>query len=245
MIKEAIDKILDLAPIHLESVEGEAYFKDSQRLKRLKRPHEFVPAELVFYNLTGLKSYIERNPDNLDTSILFLHVVDFNQVDLLGPLQPHNNNTRFLYARAVDSRVHFAFGKFMNLEQFIICILTNFVHGRENDDSEAIIKMLGNMANEDIKTNKDDGFSQSIQIKTGLTTKAAVEVSNPVVLYPYRTFIELDQPAHNAVLRFQQAEGRETKVALFEADGGGWRVEAVHLIRDWLKEHLPLITILA
>ena len=41
------------------------------------------------------------------------------------------------------------------------------------------------------KTNKDDGFTQTLEIKTGITTKEKVEVKNHVLLQPYRTFREV------------------------------------------------------
>ncbi len=65
-----------------------------------------------------------------------------------------------------------------------------------------------------------------------------------MTLRPYRTFAEVEQPASQFVFRINQ----NAQMALFEADGGKWRLEAINNIANYLKESLVLqdnITILA
>jgi len=66
-------------------------------------------------------------------------------------------------------------------------------------------------------------------------------VPNPVTLLPYRTFNEIAQPPGRFVLRMKSgvASGQRPAVALFEADGGAWQLEAIRRIRDWLRMNVP------
>ena len=67
---------------------------------------------------------------------------------------------------------------------------------------------------------------------------------NPVTLRPYRTFNEVEQPASQFVFRINKL----ANLALFEADGGKWKLEAVESIANYLKNELASnkkITILA
>ncbi|MFX4306338.1 hypothetical protein F8N00_13185 [Exiguobacterium sp. A1_3_1] len=97
-----------------------------------------------------------------------------------------------------------------------------------------ILKMVGNLKEDNVRGVGDDGISQAVTMKTGVATVADVKVVNPVTLAPYRTFIEVDQPESKFVLRMQNGP----RVALFEADGGAWKNEAIRNIEDYLMEAL-------
>lgn len=57
---------------------------------------------------------------------------------------------------------------------------------------------------------------------------------------PFRTFIEIEQPESEFLLRAKKGyEGIE--FALFEADGGAWKKEAIDNIAAYLKENLKEI----
>jgi len=64
-----------------------------------------------------------------------------------------------------------------------------------------------------------------------------VLVPNPVVLAPFRTFPEVIQPESKFIFRMQSGP----QAALFEADGGAWRNEAMGRIKTYLEEQLNVI----
>ena len=66
--------------------------------------------------------------------------------------------------------------------------------------------------------------------RTALETSVLVKSS----LAPYRTFLEVEQPESDFVLRVN----KEAKLALFEADGGFWKLEAVRLVKEYLSDNL-------
>lgn len=81
-------------------------------------------------------------------------------------------------------------------------------------------------------------------VRDGVASLAHAKTPNPVTLRPYRTFNEVEQPASQFVFRVNKS----ANLALFEADGGKWKLDAVKNISDYLKTELAnndKITILA
>ena len=77
-------------------------------------------------------------------------------------------------------------------------------------------------------------MSQSVTVKTGIASVSNVKVPNPVVLRPYRTFTEIEQPESRFIFRMQEGG----LCALFEADGGAWEKKAVINIKEYLSDKL-------
>lgn len=80
----------------------------------------------------------------------------------------------------------------------------------------------------------DNGISQEVSVKTGAVLKEQQTVQPIVHLQPYRTFLEVEQPASDFLLRLDK-DGRP---ALYEADGGAWKLEAKRNIAAYLGEQL-------
>lgn len=62
------------------------------------------------------------------------------------------------------------------------------------------------------------------------------QIPNPVHLKPYRTFLEVDQPASDFIFRMRDNHGVDC--AIFEADGGAWEMEAMQNIKSYLQKEL-------
>ena len=60
-------------------------------------------------------------------------------------------------------------------------------------------------------------------LKTGVANLAKAKAPNPVMLRPYRTFAEVEQPASQFVFRID----KNAEMALFSADGGKWHLNAI------------------
>jgi hypothetical protein len=90
----------------------------------------------------------------------------------------------------------------------------------KNEDRDIMLKVVGNIKEETVNTIGDDGVSQAVVAKMGVATVANVKVPNPVVLKPYRTFVEVDQPESEFIFRMQSGP----RCALFEATAanGNW-----------------------
>jgi hypothetical protein len=154
-------------------------------------------------------------------------------VRLSEPLTGDYFRNRYVLALAqLDERTGFSFGHWQVLEDFIIGLQVHFVH---TDARAAVLKLLGNVKDEAVQTSQDDGVTQTVQAKRGAVLADNVPVPNPVVLAPFRTFREVEQPSSAFILRLKTGG---PSAALFEADGGAWRLEAVRRVSTWLQEQL-------
>jgi hypothetical protein len=122
----------------------------------------------------------------------------------------------------------------MDLEAFIIQLQAKFV---QDANSEAILKLVSNIKDENVTTNQDDGFSQMVTVRQGPAMVSEVKVPNPVTLRPFRTFQEVEQPESPFIFRLRGGQGDPT-AALFEADGGQWKLVAIQTVADYLIEAL-------
>jgi hypothetical protein len=228
MIKEAIDRILELSIPSLHILNGREY--SDRRLSPIKKPDEMLAEAVIFRSLKGFCQYI---PENLDSGSEFVQVAGPHEVLFLGKLD--GLNQRQTWAKAEYNSKAFAFGAWMALDEFIVSLDTMFVSSPKIEDLK---NLLGHIANENIKTHTDDGFSQSIQVKTGITTKAEVKIENPIMLRTYRTFREIEQPEVPCLLRLKAKDGN-VSCALWSADGGMWELEAIKAIGEYLRKELP------
>lgn len=111
----------------------------------------------------------------------------------------------------------------------------------QNPNTEATTKrqiMASNIVNTQQGTFSDDGVSQQAIIKAGVTTKDAAFVPNPVNLIPYRTFLEVPQPASDFVFRISEGRGGAPAFKLVAADGGLWKSQAVDNVKNYLVKAL-------
>lgn len=100
------------------------------------------------------------------------------------------------------------------------------------------MKFAGTMEAGTIAEYGDDGVTQKATVKTGIASKGEAIVPNPVKLRPYRTFLEVEQPASEFIFRVKQNKYDGISCAIFEADGGAWKIAATSSIKDYLQFEL-------
>lgn len=183
---------------------------------------------LVINTLSGFVNYVKSNLDR-ENQPLIVHVKDESTVYLKGLLDIDGSRETLAEARAIIPR--FNFNYFMEMEEFNIALQSKFV---TNVHQEILLQVVGNVSEENVKNVGDDGISQAVTINQGVATKVDVKVPNPVELAPYRTFLEVNQPESQFIFRMKDGPHG----AIFEADGGAWRNQAIVNIREYLKEQL-------
>ena len=129
----------------------------------------------------------------------------------------------------------FPFDQFIGHETFLISVQSKFV---PNTDSDLLLKFAGTVESGTITDYGDDGISQKATVKTGVASKADAVIPSPVRLKPYRTFTEVDQPESDFVFRMKEDKYDGVQCALFEADGGAWKLHAMESIQEYLEEQL-------
>lgn len=225
--KEALKYLVSLGEWDFATIAGQSY--TTKPLHLVMTP---VADTLHVRTLTGLVNYIESEVDTTDSDPLLVHVAMPDEVRIFTPLLSDRQRECLMVAHYTQPR--HPFGVFEDVEQFIINMQ---IHFKNNKDLAKILKLVGNMRDEAIKTYGDDGVTQSVTAKTGIATVDEVPVPNPVVLAPFRTFAEVEQPESQFVLRIQRCNDGP-RCALFEADGGKWELEAISNIANYLSEKL-------
>jgi hypothetical protein len=230
MLKEAMQFLVGLSRESITDVEDRPYSHLS--LSPVLDP---MPDALTIHTLTGISDYLAENTDGLNLDNLLVHVGDAKFVALYQRLSgPFEQRPCFI--KAAHTEQEFAFGRFMDIEQFVIELQAKFV---QDDLTAKILQVVGNITDGVVNTFADDGITQQVTSKTGIGRVVLADIPNPVTLQPYRTFSEIDQPPGKFILRMQAGGGQDRpKAALFEADGGAWKLEAIKRIQKWLRDHV-------
>ncbi|EMA6344850.1 hypothetical protein U3450_003906 [Bacillus cytotoxicus] len=222
MIKQAMEYLLETAGVKVERINNRPY--STQPLYPVKEP---TASEITVNSLSGLVDYIKSEFDG--DHPLMIHVENPKNISCFTKVNDDYNRNVFIRAEAFVP--HFAFERFHDAESFNISLQSAFV---KNDDRDVMLKVVGNIREEAVNQIGDDGVSQSVVAQTGVATRANVAVPNPVMLQPFRTFVEVEQPESPFVFRMQNGP----KCALFEADGGAWKLLAIENIKNYLTEKL-------
>ena len=196
-------------------------------------PIEALAATLEVHRLSGLVDYLAANLDGLSPALHGIHVADYDSVQLVGVLEGRPRRREVLVSAVCES-LGFTYGRYYSCEDFNIALQSLFV---DDLDRAAVLKVVGNIKEEMVGQFDDDGVSQTVTARAGIARVAEVPVPNPVTLRPYRTFVEVEQPASPFVLRVKSGmkDGDKPSCALFEADGGKWKVEAIQTIARALR----------
>lgn len=188
------------------------------------------PEPLGLHTLAGIVEYAGDDPAE---DGWFVHVPDYKSARLVGPLHGPEKQ-RDCLAAAEAYEVRHRFGAWMPLDEFVIYIQSGFV---QDETTAAILKVVGNVVQGAEAEYADDGVTQRVTARAGVTRREIVDLPNPVTLRPFRTFPDIEQPESLFVLRIKQGkEGEQPSCALFEADGGGWRNQAVERIKAYFTE---------
>ena len=233
MIKEAIEYLMKLKHDPVVNVNERNYNVDiNGNMQHIKEP---LQTSIQVKNLTGLIDYINYNPDGINITDQFILIEDYHTVSLISkPLEPWKERIR--YIQAVYDYPQIIFDDFVELEKFIIMLKSTFI---ETEELNELVKSLSKVVDGNIKTNEDDGITQKVTVSTGIDLKGYCYLKPIITLIPRRTFTEAEQPIGNYFFRIRKSKYEGIECALFVADGGDWKNQAISNIRDYLIDHLP------
>lgn len=201
------------------------------------RAAEPTPRPLEVSTLASLLEYVtsQIDADYVGDRGLILHVESPTRVvgwtHLFGP---HNQRVPLIVAEPCIEP--FQFGTFMDPETFNISLQSRCL---DTADRAKVLALCGSLSTEAVRTIEDDGVSQTAKVRAGVVMQAERKVPNPVRLRAFRTFTDVPQPEVPYILRLRGGgDGKPPACALFEADGGAWKVETTARIAARLKEEL-------
>ena len=226
MIKEALEYIVGLKKPEIINI-GDQVYSD----KTLRRVSHNPKAETMkLSTLTSLIEYIKAEIDSMPRKMI-IHVESPTAVRLVSQLDEDRIRECIICVSAEIP--HFSFGQYMGHESFLIALQSQFIKG---NDRELLLKFAGTVEDGTVAQYGDDGVTQKATIKTGIASKGEAIVPSPVLLRPFRTFLEVQQPESPFIFRMRQDVG--VKCALFEADGGAWRNIAMKNVKEYLQYEL-------
>lgn len=228
MIKEALKYVVGLSAPVIREIDGEKY-SDKELFRICHNPKA---GAIKMATLRSLVDYIRSETDTMDEKMI-IQVTSPTNVTLYSQLDLDRKREMLVEVNA--ELPAFPFDSFIGHEQFIIGVQSKFI---PNEDSDLLLKFAGTVEGGTIADYGDDGVSQKATVKTGLASKSDAVIPSPVTLKPYRTFTEVEQPESQFVFRMKEDQYDGVKCALFEADGGAWKLGAMENIKEYLEREL-------
>lgn len=236
MLADFVDKLIEETRNKEHELHGLRY---TDRPLHLAKPP--MPDPVVFNTLTGFAAFVNEYVDENED---FIQVLDSGIVKALSfSTDAVGQREHLATATIAHHGAAFPFGTKLAQEDFIIKVQAHFV---VDENRAKVLAVAGNMTAERAVSAEDDGVSQKVGARAGVVLKSSLTVPNPVALRPYRTFLEVEQPEGQFVFRVHQdREGQLPTCALYDADGGRWRIKAIQSVAEWLKAALPAYKVFA
>lgn len=229
---DSLNRIMELSPARLLDVNGFTYI-DKDKTATMFMPPKLSALEVS--RLTGLVDLLENDFEGLLALDPFVHVISHEQVDVLcNDSDTFGRRLRFISTKLQKPEREFTFNQYMGQEQFIIALRSLFIQDSQLDD---LVRLAGNLASGSEIRQEDDGFTQRATVKAGVVMVQEKTILPRVTLTPFRTFREAKQPSSEYVFRVK-GDDKGNYCALFEADGGTWKLQAMDNVKDWISNQL-------
>lgn len=241
-IKAALSYAVELAGKEnkiIRSETGKEYFDSNEYNLQELNPRKYAPI-LELQTLKSLVDYLKSDNDFINGRKLVVVVDSFHRVSVYDQVDLENGKRPQLVSVKATVPV-IPFSNWRDQEEFNIMLQSMFIN---DADRNLVLDFASHLKIEKGAEAQDNGVTQTVTVRDGVASLAQAKTPNPVTLRPYRTFNEVEQPASQFVFRVNKS----ANLALFEADGGKWKLDAVKNISDYLKTELAnndRITILA
>jgi hypothetical protein len=208
-------------------------------LLQIKPPQEPLPDALEIHTLSGLMCFLTQDDWASKGRQAFIHVNSPNKIAVLSQIYgiAKQRDVFCVVKHEPLFGTDFSFGKYYEQETFIIGLQTLF---EKTENRDRLLSIVGKIKSEEVREAFDDGVSQEVAVKVGQVLVQAITVPNPIILKPFRTFREVKQPESPFVVRLKRVAGGLPQIALYECDGGMWKVDAMNSIADYIKERVPV-----
>jgi hypothetical protein len=180
--------------------------------------------------LTGFVDAIKA--EGFAPEAFIVHVEDFLTVALkMRSADQYGFRTTYVKATHTPTGVFKFDDYYSDIPKFLIHLQSTFL---TTDALLYVIKLASNLKAANSVQTQDDGFSQSIVVKTGEVSTAEVKVQPRVKLIPMRTFPEAAAVESEFLIRFTQTPGQAPAVGLFDVSGKVWQGQSMIAIKTWL-----------
>ncbi len=225
MLKEALAYLVSLKDNKTYEIHGDTY--SDQDLYRIA-PYVARPDIIEVNGLDSIVKLVKNELNMLGNCPLFIRVEGPRRVSVFSALD--NDMRRNGLYRAICDAPDFRAG-FREQEAAIIELRSAFI---PNEGTDYLLDLLSRICKDDSVSSEDNGVSQNVTARQGISLKTVERLKTRIPLIPYRTFTEIEQPESEFILRLDE-NGR---VGLIEADGGKWKMTAKERIKAYFETAL-------
>lgn len=229
MLKEAIEKILDIATPTILDREDGTFAVSADKVTQI-RPELDVPATIKLTSLDALIKLV-RTEASKKESPLYITIPSHLCVTCFGQPNKAVREYRQVYynVEATDVPGWDAQQK-LPFEQAAVALQTRF---QEGGDREYTLRLLSQITTGAKVTYNDIGVATTVVTSKGVSLQENSQIRPLVRLRPYRTFQEIEQPEGLFLIRID-----ERGISFTEADGGMWKLEARKTVEKYLEDGL-------
>lgn len=244
MIAKAMDWIKGHCAPTITEIDGAKW--SDRELEKIENVKTLVAVN--FHTLTALTEYLKSEVDvpNCFVGHIFINVVSPSSISVYSEANEYNHYKRTDIATVSAMLPAVKIGQWVDQTEFCIMMRANFIDNglyetedkvaHFDTDRDALISVASNIVSGTIAQYEDTGISQKATLKTGIQESEDKLLPEKVTLRPYRTFMEVEQPKSEFIFRAKDDKFGGVQLALYEADGGMWKLNAMSAIRNYLME---------
>ena len=225
MLKAMIEKIAEMAQPKIYEKEGQVFASKEMVHVMDEKP---MPRCIDLTGLDSICKMVRNEVEHIGLQI-FIQVKDYQSVSVFTTLD-EDEDRLYLYKCAADTPA-VTTDRFMAYEKAVIELRSLYI---PNEGTKYLLQLLSSISNESKVTSSDNGVPQQVEARSGIALNSMVKIEPRVTLQPFRTFIEVEQPASEFLLRISE----RGEIGFFPADGGVWKLEATRNVAGYFEEKL-------
>ena len=225
MLKEFVNRLVELAAPTIHEVDGSVYANQQMVLIQDKKP---MPKCIDLTGLDSICKMVRNEAEHVGLQI-FIQGKDYKSVSVFTELD-EDEDRLYLYKCVADTPA-VTTDRFMDYAKAVIELRSLYI---PNKGTEYLLQLLSSISNESKVTSSDNGVTQQVEARSGIALNSMVKIEPRVSLQPFRTFVEVAQPESEFLLRINE----RGEIGFFPADGGVWKLEATRNVAAYFEEAL-------
>lgn len=225
MLRNFVSKIEEMAAPKTHEIEGHTYCRE--KLIRVDPP-KYMPKAIYVNGLDSICKLVRNEVKKVGLQV-FVQIEAYNKVNVFTTYDDQFERS-YLYHCTADTPC-VTVNRYNRYEKAVIELRSLYI---PNDDTDYLLKLLSSISSESKVVSTDNGVTQTVEAKQGIAMSQMVAVKPRVNLKPFRTFIEVDQPESEFLLRISG----DGEIGLYEADGGVWKLEATRNVAAYFEKEL-------
>ncbi len=235
VLKDAIKEIEELTRREstVSEIDGHRYLIHNGSYQEVKPDMKPKPSHIEFTSLDGLVKTIKSELFDILSATngggtLYLCVSGPTYVQAFTGLDEYNRRATVYTANQKLNRSWRGESWFEHKAAMIV-LQSQFA---QNEGTEYLLDFLSRITDENSVSSDDNGMTQTVQVKKGISLAGRETIRPIVTLKPYRTFLEVEQPESDFLIRIEDG----CKVGIIEADGGMWEFAARRNVKEYLEK---------